>query len=117
MTLGQTGGVAGTALLSALLWAAPVPLRGAEPAEAEANRVVEVTFTARQKHPDPFNTLELDVTFTAPDGKAVRVPAFWAGGDVWRVRYSSPQVGTHTYRTRCSDPGDRGLHGREGQVR
>src|SRR5205085_2823828 len=75
------------------------------------------TFTAQQKHPDPFNTIELDVTFTAPDGKAVRVPAFWAGGAVWRVRYSSPQVGTHTYRTRCSDPGDRGLHGLEGQVR
>ena len=105
---------AAAAVLSAIVYLAPA--RAAETPTAEANRVVELTFTAQKKHDDPFNTVELDVTFTDPDGETLRVPAFWAGGDVWRVRYASPKVGTHTYRTRCSDPTDEGLHGREGKV-
>ncbi|MGA9925945.1 MAG: hypothetical protein WBQ29_21295 [Isosphaeraceae bacterium] len=32
----------------------------------EANRVVELTFTAENPSADPFNTIDLDVTFTAP---------------------------------------------------
>ena len=90
------------------------PLRADDIPEAEANRVVEVMFTAAKKHDDPFNSVDLDVTFTAPDGKTYIVPAFWAGGDVWRVRYASPQIGSHAYRTHCSDPDDAGLNGREG---
>ncbi|HVS36807.1 MAG TPA: DUF4038 domain-containing protein [Gemmataceae bacterium] len=102
------------ALFSALLCLAP--LRAADAPAADANRVVELTFTARKHHDNPFNTIDVDVTFTAPDGKAVTVPAFWDGGDVWRVRYASPQVGVHSYRSQCSDPTDDGLHGREGVV-
>ena len=93
-----------------------VSMSAAETPTAEANRVVEIAFTARNKHDDPFNTVELDVAFTDPVGTTIRVPAFWADGDVWRVRYASPKVGTHGYRTRCSDPTDAGLHGREGKV-
>ena len=74
-------------------------------------------FTAAKKHDDPFDAVDLDVTFTAPDGKTVRVPAFWAGGDVWKVRYASPQVGAHSYRTTCSDPDDAGLNGRVGAIK
>ena len=103
-------------LLFCSLSPVPCSLTAAETPTAEANRVVELMFTAQKKHDDPFNTIELDVTFTAPDGKTVAVPAFWAGGDVWRVRYASPQVGTHTYRTQCSDSTDAGLHGCEGKV-
>lgn len=104
--------------LIAILCALPLAAMtsAAETPTVEANRVVEITFTARNKHDDPFNTVELDVTFTDPDGQTLRVPAFWAGGDVWRVRYASPKVGTQTYVTRCSDAADAGLHGREGKV-
>ena len=97
------------AVLSVLVCLAP-PLRGDDVPDTEANRVAEILFTAEKKHDDPFNTIDLDVIFTAPDGKSVRVPAFWAEGDVWRVRYASPQVGSHAYRTHCSDPTDAGLN-------
>ena len=97
------------AVLSALVCFSP-PLRADDVPDAEANRVTEIQFTAAKKHDDPFNTVELDVTFTAPDGATVRVPAFWAGGDVWKARYASPQVGAHSYRTTCSDPTDAGLN-------
>jgi Protein of unknown function (DUF4038)/Domain of unknown function (DUF5060) len=90
--------------------------RGAELATSEANRMVEVTFTAANEHKDPFSDVELDAVFTTPRGDKVRVPAFWAGGKTWRLRYSSSAVGRHHYCTTCSDTRDRGLHGREGII-
>ena len=81
---------------------------GQDAAVAEANKVVEVTFTAEREHPDPFRTVDLDVTFTTPSAKEVRVPAFWAGGKTWRVRYASPEVGVHTLRQRVHRRGKTG---------
>jgi hypothetical protein len=90
--------------------------RGAEPITVEANRVAEVTFTSRVDRKDPFGEVELDVVFTGPDGDRLRVPAFWAGGRLWRARFASPKVASYRYRSECSDPTDEGLHGVAGQV-
>lgn len=81
-----------------------------------ANHVAEIQFVATRDHADPFNTVRLDVLFTSPSGKELRVPAFWAGGTSWRVRYSSAEAGEHTYVSVCSDKNDAGLHGVEGSV-
>jgi len=89
---------------------------GADPARTAANVPVEVEFTAQRDHPDPFNTVTLDVVFKSPGGKAARVPAFWAGGKSWKVRYASGEVGAHAYRAESGDPADPGLHGVEGRV-
>jgi hypothetical protein len=77
---------------------------------------VEITFTAQRSYADPFNEVTLDVNFITPRGQELRVPAFWAGGSRWKVRYASPVVGTHVFRTECSDPRDKGLHGIAGNV-
>jgi hypothetical protein len=58
----------------------------------------------------------LDALFVDPSGKDLRVPAFWAGGNLWKVRYASPLVGRHTFRTECGDTGDVGLHDIRGHV-
>lgn len=88
----------------------------AEPLGTEANVPMEIAFTAQRPHADPFNALTLDVQVTAPDGSAKNVPAFWAGGAVWKVRYASPQTGVHRWRTVCNDAQDAGLHGVEGTL-
>lgn len=80
----------------------------------EQNRICEWSYTSRKVYRDPFNDIEVDVVFTAPDGEEKRVPAFWAGGKTWRVRYSSFKTGRHRYRTMCSDTSNSDLHGREG---
>ncbi|MDQ3440622.1 MAG: DUF4038 domain-containing protein [Planctomycetota bacterium] len=87
----------------------------AEVKASEANRVTEWSFTATKAHADPFNEVQLDAVFATPDGKEMRVPAFWAGGQTWRVRYASPTVGKHSFRTLCSDATS-SLHGVEGSV-
>ncbi len=85
-------------------------------AETQANVPTEITFTASRAYPDPFHDVTLDVAFVQPDGAKLRVPVFWAGSNIWKVRYASSVLGAHTYRTECSEPGDTGLEGVEGKV-
>ena len=101
-----------TALLLAPLgaWAA------ADAHRTEANLPVEIDFAAVRIHREPFVQVTLDIVFTDPAGVPRTVPAFWTGGYQWKARYSSPVVGTHRYRTQCSETGDSGLHGIEGRV-
>ena len=84
-----------------------VPTAGASAAaqSTPANVMAEVTFESAKKYDDPFNDVTLDVVFVDPAGKEYRVPAFWAGGTSWHVRYASGTPGVHRYETHCSDPG------------
>lgn len=80
------------------------------------NKVAELTFASDSAYADPYNEAELFVSFTAPDGSVRRVPAFWGGGNTWKVRYSSPLVGTHRYTTECAGEKNTGLNGISGSV-
>jgi hypothetical protein len=103
-------------LAAILLLVSLAALPAADPQRTQAGVPAEITFTAGQVHRAPFAGVTLDVVFTDPAGVAKTVPAFWAGGRQWKVRYSSPVPGTHRYRTQCSETGDAGLHGLEGRV-
>lgn len=61
--------------------------------QGKTHCVAEWSFAAERKRADPFNDIELDVVFTAPDGTEKTVPAFWAGGDTWKIRYAAPTEG------------------------
>lgn len=99
------------------LWMAALPaFAGGQSFHTEANVMVEMPFTAQHSYADPFNQVTLDVVFVDPSGRELRVPAFWDGGSVWKARYASPLVGTHSFRTECSEPGDAGLQGITGRV-
>jgi hypothetical protein len=76
--------------------------------------VTEWAYTSGKAYSDPFNDVELDVVFTDPQGREQRVPAYWAGDQVWRVRYSPAAAGRYTYRTVASDPTNPELHGQTG---
>ncbi|HZV34425.1 MAG TPA: DUF4038 domain-containing protein, partial [Verrucomicrobiae bacterium] len=78
--------------------------------------MIELTFNAASNYFDPFNEITLDFVFHDPRGQELRVPAFWDGSNVWKVRYASPIVGLHHFRSECSNPHDRGLNGITGTV-
>lgn len=80
------------------------------------NCVTEWAFTSGKAYGDPFNEIQLDVHVTAPDDTRQIIPAFWAGDQMWRMRYASPHVGTHSFRTECSDSNNADLQGREGVI-
>jgi hypothetical protein len=76
----------------------------------------EWEYISGRPYSDPFNQIELDVLFCDADGREWKVPAFWAGGQEWRVRFAPPQPGRYAYRTLCSDTTNPDLHGQEGTL-
>src|SRR5437879_3624101 len=104
------------AIVALLVWAGvALGVAGAERIlPTQANVLAELTFTAARTYADPFNDVTLDVVFLDPQGRELRVPAFWAGTNVWKARYASPVAGTHRFRSECSEARDPGLHGVSG---
>jgi hypothetical protein len=88
----------------------------AESFRTEANVMVEISFQSEKTHADPFNEVTLDAVFIDPNGRELRVPAFWDGGKTWKARYASPVAGTQPFHTECSDTNDKGLNGIRGKV-
>jgi hypothetical protein len=78
--------------------------------------VSEWSFASGRPYADPFNEIEVEALFRGPQGQTWRVPAYWAGGQEWRVRFAPPEEGRYTYTTRCSDPTNADLHGQEGTL-
>ena len=78
--------------------------------DAAAGRVLEWTYKSDAERSDPFNALELDALVTGA-GRSWRVPAFWAGGRDWRVRFTPPEPGVYEVVSACSDESDDSLHG------
>lgn len=77
---------------------------------------MELSFSSKERYADPFNEVEVCAVFADPDGEEKVVPAFWAGGNLWRVRYTSNKLGEHSFRTVCSDESNMALHGQEGKL-
>jgi hypothetical protein len=90
---------------------------GATKVGVQENCVVEMRFRSSEGYTDPYNEVELDVIFEGPDSSRLRVPAFWAGGKEWGVRFAGKRTGEYVYRTDCSNRKDKGLHGLTGTVR
>lgn len=83
---------------------------------SEANVPVEILLTSEKQHDDAFNNVQVDVLFTDASGQNKLVPAFWAGGRNWKVRYASGSVGKHKWQSQCNVP-DSGLSGATGTVK
>jgi hypothetical protein len=83
---------------------------------ATQNCPIEWSFRSGRRYSEPFRDALVDVEISCPDGTRQTVPAFWAGENVWRVRYASSQLGIHGYRTRSSDTSNADLHGLEGEL-
>jgi hypothetical protein len=81
----------------------------------QANCATEISFHAKAIYPDPYNDIDLDVYFRAPDGNEARVPAFWAGGHLWKALFAGSE-GEYAFETRCSNTADAGLHGQAGTI-
>jgi hypothetical protein len=77
---------------------------------ATTGSATEWSYTSGKQYSDPFNQVDVDVIVTTPQGQEERVPAFWAGGSIWRVRYAPPVPGTYRLRSVCSDTANKDLH-------
>ena len=80
-----------------------------------AGRVSEWSFSSSKAYGNPFEDVEVDVIVSGPGGEQ-RVPAFWAGDQTWKVRYSPELPGRYSFRTESSDRSNAGLHGVTGTL-
>ncbi|MCG7209625.1 DUF4038 domain-containing protein [Streptomyces arenae] len=78
----------------------------------------ELSFTAEHTYANPYTDVETWAEFTHdPTGTVLRRPAFWDGGQTWRIRFASPlSEGRWHWRTH-SNTGDPGLTGHTGELR
>jgi hypothetical protein len=82
-----------------------------------ANRIpFEWAFTSGKKYQDPYNEVSLDVEILDPQGGKQLVPAYWAGGQTWKVRYASHTAGRYNFRTICTDSSNSDLHDQTGSI-
>ncbi len=79
----------------------------------EVRRVYEWGFVSSAPR-RPVDT-EFSMVARHEDGTEWVVPGFWAGGEVWRVRFAPQRSGKHSVRTVCSDSTESGLHGFESE--
>ncbi|MHC4713752.1 MAG: apiosidase-like domain-containing protein [Planctomycetota bacterium] len=82
----------------------------------ERNCVLEFSFQGEAESENPSDGADLDVVFGSPAGREFSVPAFRAGGGTWKVRFSSDELGRHSYRAVRRGEANRGLHGVEGLI-
>ncbi len=71
-------------------------------AEIEQWGVAELTFRGPSQG-NPYLEVQLSATFAQGD-RAITVPGFWDGGDVYKVRFSPPAPGQWHYRTSSNRP-------------
>jgi len=84
---------------------------------AEQSMPVEWAYNSQKSYNDPFNEVDVDVVFTHENGQQWRVPAFWAGGNEWKVRFAPPLPGTYQYHAESTDKSNPDLNGHEGTLR
>ena len=82
---------------------------GAEVAQWNA---FEASFRSAKAYTNAFLDVEVNVVFSQGDQQWT-VPAFWAGGNKWTVRFAPPAPGEYRYRITCTDPANADLNGKE----
>jgi hypothetical protein len=96
--------------IAATAVATSVPVSLAEERPVTSGMPTEWAWVSGKQYNDPFNDLDVDAVITLPSGAEERLPAFWAGGSTWRVRYAPPAPGVYKVRSACTDPQNRDLY-------
>ncbi len=72
----------------------------------------ETSYETTKHYAKPFTDVEVNVVFSS-GGKQWMVPAFWAGGSKWTVRFAPPAEGDYKYRVESTDKSNADLNGSE----
>ena len=76
----------------------------------------ELTLTSTKTYANPFTEVTVSVQYTKAGAPTLRGYGFWDGGATFKLRQTFPEPGIWRYTTTATDPSDRGLHNREGNV-
>lgn len=103
MTISRRKLLVQTTALGAMAAAAPATAaRAAPPRSVERWGFYEIELTGPSEG-NPFDNVTLAAVFESA-GKQVRVPGFYDGDGVYRIRFSPPELGEWRWRTESSAP-------------
>ena len=75
----------------------------------------EIAFESEKAYANPFNDVDVELHLWG-NGRLYIIPAFWDGGNIWKVRFACPSAGDWYFRTVCTDESNSSLNGRTGKV-
>jgi hypothetical protein len=82
----------------------------AQDVATETHVVTEWEYTSPREYDNPFREVSLEAIIKSKDSKDSKtIKAFWAGGNSWKFRFSSPIAGQYEFVTRCSDKKNKGF--------
>ncbi|BBH19155.1 hypothetical protein Back11_05000 [Paenibacillus baekrokdamisoli] len=73
-------------------------------------REMEFSLVSSKTYNNPFMDVDVTASFTGPNGEILTRPAFWDGGETWKVRFSPTTVGEWSVTTQATDSTDTGLN-------
>ncbi|MCB9423393.1 MAG: DUF4038 domain-containing protein [Ardenticatenaceae bacterium] len=77
---------------------------------------IEIVLTAALEYENPYTDVDVHVEFTHESGTTLRRPAFWDGGQTWKVRFASPLANGRWHWLSQSSHKDSGLHRQGGTL-
>ncbi|MBW6500203.1 MAG: DUF5060 domain-containing protein [Bacteroidales bacterium] len=86
------------------------------PPEVQQWTTHEITLKSQSSYDNGYTDMDVWAYFTNGNGDTLTRPAFWDGGNTWKIRFSPPDAGTTWYWTTFSSPHDRGLSGKKGSL-
>jgi hypothetical protein len=88
------------------------------PVKAETANVwqcFEISFKASNKYKNPYLDVDLWGEFKGPNGAFLKIPAFWDGGNTWKIRFAPTYEGIWKWSTICNT-NDPGLSQKKGDI-
>lgn len=59
---------------------------------------IEITFQSSICYENPFLDVDFFATFTSEKGDVISRPAFWDGGNVWKIRFAPTTIGKWNFK-------------------
>lgn len=71
--------------------------------EVQQWRTVDIMVHTNKEYTSPFEDVDVFGTFTGPDGKTIKLLAFWDGDGTWILRFAPTAVGAWSYTITSTD--------------
>lgn len=100
--------------VASILWAC-----GTHPKTMEVAQwtTCELKFESQKEYANPYTDVDVWARFVNEKGDTLIRPAFWDGGNVWKVRFTPPDAGQKWSWTSHASTDDDGLSGKTGTLR
>lgn len=82
---------------------------------AEAWLMNEITLESEKAYSDSFNDVDVEMLLYG-NGRLYKIPGFWDGANIWKIRFVCPTEGVWYFKTVCTDAENISLHEKTGKI-